>query len=102
MSDFECRPDIGYAAAVQAQMAGPRAEVPLQDTLPLPFSWKHIWASANDYQMPAPAQVPTGLSYEFHGQDALAKSQQVVDSAPRLNDVMHDFWLLPITNAWRH
>ena len=96
VSDFECRPDIWYAAAVQAQMAGLRVEVPLQDTLPLPYSWKHIWASAKHYQMPAPAQVPTDLSYEFlHGQDAHAKSQQVVDRAPRLNDVMNDFWCLP-------
>ena len=84
VSDFECRPNIGYAAAVQAQIAGPRAEIALQDTLTSPFSWKHIWASDNDYQMPAPAQVPTNLSYEFlQGQDAHAKSQQVIDSAPR-------------------
>ena len=46
VSDFECRTDIGYAAAVQAQIAGPRAEVALQDTLPSPFSWKHIYGQA--------------------------------------------------------
>ena len=97
MSDFECRPNIGYAAAVQAQMAGPRAEIPLQDTLPSPFSWNNMWASDNDNQMPALAQVPSNLSYE----DAHAKSQQVVDSTPRFNDVMQKFWLPPFTNAWR-
>ena len=92
VSDFECSLDIRYAAAVQAQIAGPRAEIALQDTLPSPFSCKHIWASDNDYQMPTPAQVPTNLSYEFlQGQDAHAKSQQVVDSAPRFNNDMHDF-----------
>ena len=40
VSDFECRPDIRYAAAVQAHIAGPRAEIALQDTLTSPFSWK--------------------------------------------------------------